>query len=162
MTSHQTHRGRVALLTAILLAATAGMVGADAASAADEVPADPSFGGTFYLADGNTLVSCGHDRTVKFWDVEAALPSETYTRGHDWFTPWMAFSSDASLLATSSMAGEVRVWDVATRRLKMELPPASVEPTILKSRRMAFSPDSTKLAVATSMTASPLALCSKG
>jgi WD40 repeat protein len=103
--------------------------------------------GLCLLADGNTLVSCGHDRTVKFWDVEAALPSETYTRGHDWFTPWMAFSRDGGLLATSSMAGEVRVWDVATRRLKKELLPDAGS-TLLRSRRMAFSPDGTKLAKA--------------
>jgi WD40 repeat protein len=104
--------------------------------------------GLCLLDDGKTLVSCGHDRTVKFWDVADALPPETYTRGHDTFTPWMEFSDDSKLLATSSIAGDVRVWDVATNRLIKLLRPDEGSSTLIKSRRMAFSPDGTTLATA--------------
>jgi WD40 repeat protein/serine/threonine protein kinase len=104
--------------------------------------------GLCLLDDGKTLVSCGHDRTVKFWDVAAALAPETYTRGHAAYTPWMQFSDDSKLFATSSIDGDVRVWDVATSRRVNLLRPDDGDSTLIKSRRMAFSPDATKLAMA--------------
>jgi WD40 repeat protein/serine/threonine protein kinase len=104
--------------------------------------------GLCLLDDGNTLVSCGHDRTVKFWDIAGSLPPETYTRGHDTFTPWIVFSGDSKCLATSSLTGDVRVWEVATSRLVNLLLPEAGQSMLIKSRRMAFSPDNTKLATA--------------
>ena len=74
--------------------------------------------------DGKTLASCGHDRTIKLWDVAAADPPESLTIGHEWDAAWMQFSDNAKLLATSSFPGgpgkaegSLRLWDVASGRL---------------------------------------------
>jgi WD40 repeat protein/serine/threonine protein kinase len=74
--------------------------------------------------DGKTLASCSHDRTIKFWDFAAARPPETRTIGHNRDAPWMKFSHDSKLLATSNFrmssegpVGSVRLWDVASGKL---------------------------------------------
>jgi len=74
--------------------------------------------------DGKTLASCSHDRTIKFWDFAAAHPPETRTIGHTRDAPWMQFSHDSKLLATSNFdmgprgpEGSVRLWDVASGKL---------------------------------------------
>lgn len=61
---------------ALLLAlAGAGLAGATAAAADDEVPADPSFGGTFFLADADDLSDIAPGATVGWNDAVVALPA---------------------------------------------------------------------------------------
>jgi WD40 repeat protein/serine/threonine protein kinase len=74
--------------------------------------------------DGKTLASCGHDRTTKLWNIANSVPPESITIGHEWDAPWMKYSHDSKLLATSSFPGgpgkaegSVRLWDVASGRL---------------------------------------------
>lgn len=67
-------RASVAVAVALLVAGL-GLVGAGAASAADVVPADPAFGGTFYLADANTLKDLPAGSSVGWDQPVTALPA---------------------------------------------------------------------------------------
>jgi hypothetical protein len=67
-------RRALAVGAASLVVLAAGLVGAGAASAADQIPAESSFGGTFWLADANTLSDFEAGQSVG-WDQPAtALP----------------------------------------------------------------------------------------
>jgi len=68
------------------------------------------FGITF-APDGRTLVSVGGDGTVRWWDVR----KREATRILDWGLGKLhciAFSSDGTLAAAGSAAGQIVVWDV--------------------------------------------------
>jgi WD40 repeat protein len=74
--------------------------------------------------DQQTFASCSHDRTIKLWDVAAARHPDTVAIGHESDAPWMQFSHDSKLLATSSFRaspsgpkGSLRLWDVSSGRL---------------------------------------------
>lgn len=70
-------RARVALLltAGMLVVAGSGLAGAGEASAADEVPADSSFAGTFYLANGNDGSDYPEGATLGWDDAVIALPA---------------------------------------------------------------------------------------
>jgi hypothetical protein len=71
-------------------------------------------------ADGRTLVSGGHDKTVKVWDVAAGRERVTL-RGHDRVVDFVAITPDGTTAASVDQAGVVKLWDVAAGRERASL-----------------------------------------
>jgi WD40 repeat protein len=66
-----------------------------------------------FAPDGRTLVSCGQDRTLRFWDV-ASGRSLRVIAAHADEVNWAAYSPDGRSLATASDDGTVKLWDAMT------------------------------------------------
>jgi WD40 repeat protein/serine/threonine protein kinase len=70
-----------------------------------------------FSPDGRTLVSCGQDQTVRFWEVATGRTLCTIT-AHDAEVNSAAFSPDGRTVVTAGDNGQVRLWDVATGGLR--------------------------------------------
>ncbi len=101
--------------------------------------------GVAYSPDGQRLASIGVDGTAKVWDAATgemvhSLPGDPDTVGYD-----IAFSPDGRLLAGSWLS-QVLVWDAASGERLLRLPGHVMG--MGTTDRLAFSPDSARLAVA--------------
>ena len=96
--------------------------------------------------DGHSLVSAGHDRTVKLWRLDSfQQPDNLALSAGSHNVVRMAYSQDSRLLAADSSNDTMRIWEVETGRLltTLQLPAPSAS-------NFAFSPTDQVLAVATS------------
>jgi RNA polymerase sigma factor (sigma-70 family) len=99
-----------------------------------------------FSPDGRRLFSCGHDRTLRVWDVAAGTELRKLALGDTPARDRLAVTPDGSLLATldggNGNTAAVRLWDVATGRERRRL---AVKGSAFD---VAFSPDGTLLACA--------------
>lgn len=73
-----------------------------------------------FSPDGKTLASASDDGTVKLWDFAARRKIATLTVNGQRHLNTVVFSPDGKTIATAGLTSEtpVRLWDVATGRLK--------------------------------------------
>jgi len=74
-----------------------------------------------FSPDGQTLVSCGQDGTVRFWAVATGRLLRTIRASAATEINTAAFSPDGRTVVTASDDGQVRLWDVATGGLRAEI-----------------------------------------
>lgn len=72
----------------------------------------------FFLRDGRRVVSGGYDQTVRVWDVDTQNPSQSQyvLRGHSAPIRSVVPIDDESWLASQSIDGKTRLWDLRRRR----------------------------------------------
>jgi WD40 repeat protein len=114
-------------------------------------PHTHSFRGINFSQDGKRLMTGGDDCQIRIYDVPGLLSDapnpaiEThciqYLRGHNGWVFSAVYSPDESQIASTSMDGTVRIWEVATGNCLHVLPHEHW--TI----RTIFSPDGSKLFV---------------
>ena len=92
-----------------------------------------------FSPDGRTLVSCGQDGTVRFWDVATGRPLRTIA-AHATEVNGAAFSPDGRTLATVSDDGTIKLWDVETGAERATIPAHKGEATAVR-----FTPDGRRL-----------------
>lgn len=98
-------------------------------------------GASTFSPDGKTLAMRGENDCIRLWDIETRAV-RTIVRPSA--SPCcLAFSADSKLLATGMRDGMIHVWDVATGTHRGSL---AIDER-REIRAVAFSPDSSKLAV---------------
>jgi RNA polymerase sigma factor (sigma-70 family) len=100
-----------------------------------------------FSPDGKALaVTADGDPVVRIYSVPAGKLIMQIDEGHEWAGSASAYSPDGKLLATAGYDRLVRVWDLATRKMRhqLKLPAAGAD--------VAWTADGTRLTAATSRT----------
>ena len=66
-----------------------------------------------FSADGQYLVSCSHDQTIKLWNIQTGECFNTLT-GHRGAVATVSFSPDSQLLASGGFDRTLKLWDANT------------------------------------------------
>jgi WD40 repeat protein len=96
--------------------------------------------GVAFSAEGNYLVTCSDDKTLKLWDAHVA-PEATLLGEFDSWVNHVAFSRDGKQIAAGAVDRSIRVWDSSTGAVLIERRDL---PSPVWSVR--FSPDGRRLA----------------
>ncbi|HVU88540.1 MAG TPA: protein kinase [Pirellulales bacterium] len=64
-----------------------------------------------FSADGKTLLTAGHDNTVRLWDVASAVCRQTL-RGHAGWVRSCSFSPDGQFVLSAGYDHQAKIWDV--------------------------------------------------
>ena len=99
-----------------------------------------------FSPDGKTLVSGGQDNTVRLWDVQTG-ELKSRLKGHRDDVNAVIFSEDGEIFASGSKDGTIRLWTARTGEMLTILKGDAKFPEGI--RALAFSPDRTTLASAT-------------
>jgi WD40 repeat protein len=68
-----------------------------------------------FAPDGKTVVAASSDNLIRIWDV-ASGAEVGQLKGHRWY-PWgLAFSADSKRLYSTGWDGDIRRWDLTTRK----------------------------------------------
>jgi WD40 repeat protein len=95
-----------------------------------------------YSPDGRWLASGSWDRTVRLWDAATGEPCATLP--HPSFVFGLGFGPDGTWLLTGDRhSGQLRVWDVATARVRKEIP---FHDKNVYVHSLTVSPDGTRVA----------------
>jgi WD40 repeat protein len=112
-----------------------------------------AIGGVAFLPDGGRLATGSYDGSVKIWNMntESALQTIQITTAHTYerllpvfseiYNGSIAVSSDSRWLATGSIHGPVRIWELAAGRLAATLTRRG------NWQAVAFSPDGRRLVI---------------
>jgi WD40 repeat protein len=93
---------------------------------------------TIAVSSSGTILASGYQDSIELWNLQTRSPLPTLSDHSGWISA-IAFSPDEKLLASSSLDGTIKIWDLLNHRL--------VE-TINSGRasNLAFSPDGLTLA----------------
>jgi WD40 repeat protein len=96
-----------------------------------------------FTPDDRFLVTGSFDNTIKLWDLQTGKEFKTYAgaNGHTKMVTTVVVSPDGSLLASGSADNQVKLWDVPLNA------PVKTHPMPDSVKRLALSPDGTKLAI---------------
>ena len=72
-------------------------------------------GDAAFVPDGRSIVTVGHDRTIRFWDPDTGREIRQLERS-DAGLEFVAFSADGKTMATGYGFQPTRLWDVASGR----------------------------------------------
>ncbi|MFO0910126.1 MAG: WD40 repeat domain-containing protein [Isosphaeraceae bacterium] len=97
-----------------------------------------------FSRDGRWIASGGWDRTIQIWDASTGEPCATLRHAetvHD-----LAFGPDGTWLASVTLGDDrLRIWDVATARIRQEIPLGNG-----RLRSVAIRPDGRQACITTS------------
>jgi WD40 repeat protein len=102
----------------VVAPATGGLEIWDAAGARKvrHFAADRAFTAATYSRDGRLLATADASGTLEIWDPDRAAPLGSFLGFEGQAIPGIQFTPDGSRLIAFSQFGDIRVWDVATRR----------------------------------------------
>jgi WD40 repeat protein/serine/threonine protein kinase len=98
---------------------------------------------TTFLDGGRVLASGSEDRTVRFWDVGAALAERDVLTAHTGGVAALAITPDGQTLVSGGADGRIRTWAMSTGRPLVELEAPGVKEPV---EGLAISPDGRTLA----------------
>lgn len=90
------------------------------------------------VSAGGTLLAMGHEQAIELWDLKTRRPLPSLIDHTDLISA-IAISPDEKILASSSLDGTIKLWDLPNRRLYSTLNSG-------RASELVFSPDSRILA----------------
>lgn len=93
---------------------------------------------TIALSSSGTILAAGHDNAIELWDLKTRRPLPGLL-AHTGLISAIAISQDEKILASSSLDGTIKLWDLPNSRLVSTLNSG-------RASNLVFSPDSRILA----------------